>query len=314
MTDGRINSARDWAYEQLKQRIIDGDLAPGERLTELQLCEVLEVSRTPLRAALQRLQQEGLVERTRAGHLHVAPMTPEQVRQLFAVRAALESLCTYEATLRMTPDVATRLVALLAEIELAAEQGRHRDVSRRGSEFHRVLYEAAGNQVAIDLLTVVRDQIERYRHIGPDSEPGRSEAAAAEHRHLCELVLAGDAEGAAWAAREHVLHSLDAILRVLAAGEERPEGQPRRSGEGRASGKRFSPQQRSPVDGRYPGGQPGSSGGRDGRRPSEDIEAIAKGEAAAAQEAGMSDREGSTPPPQAGMTAREGSMPPPDGA
>ncbi|MBX5475618.1 MAG: GntR family transcriptional regulator [Clostridia bacterium] len=213
----RTSMARDWAYERLAQAIVEGELRPGERLVEMRLSERFQVSRTPLREALQRLEQEGLVERLPSGRMAVARLTPERAAQLFSVRAVLEALAAYEAAGRFTDEQAERLRALADEIELAAQQGRHRDVSRRGAEFHALVHHVSGNQVASALLDVIRAQLQRYRKLGPEGEPGRSAAAAKEHRRMCELLLAGERRRAALAMYRHVMNSRDAVLRVLTA-------------------------------------------------------------------------------------------------
>lgn len=222
----RRTSTRDIAYEALKAAILDGRLASGEAIIEERLAEQLQVSRTPLREALQRLESEELVIRRTNGRLLVAPLSRQQVEELFAVRALLEGLVARQATQRVTPEALARLRRITESIEQAARAGETEAVSLYGEQFHTELYHLSENSLATRLLNQLRDQIRRYRRIGPVEDPDRAARAAQEHRQLYELVAAGRAEEAETAMRSHIEASLAAVVRSLARLAEQGESRP----------------------------------------------------------------------------------------
>lgn len=219
-------SAGDIAYETLKTAVLDGRLAPGEPLIEERLAEQLQVSRTPLREALRSLEADELAVRQSNGRLLVAPLSTQQVAELFSVRALLEGLVARQATERMTPDGLAQLRRTAETIEQAAAAGELEAVSLHGEAFHALLYQLSGNGYAARLLTQLRDQIRRYRRIGPVEDPERARQAAREHRLMFELIEAGQAATVEAAMRSHIEASLAAatrsVSRLLANREERP--------------------------------------------------------------------------------------------
>jgi DNA-binding GntR family transcriptional regulator len=142
-------------YERLRELIIDGRLAPGTRLVETDVAARLGVSRTPVRGALQRLQQEGFVvdsptlQQTRPT---VAPLTSEDARELFLLVGALEGLAAHRAALGTATD-RTALATSLAEINeafasaAAAKRPDHGRIFELDEQFHRCYMSAAGPRV-----------------------------------------------------------------------------------------------------------------------------------------------------------------------
>lgn len=192
------------AYEQLYEMIVNGRLPPGARIAEGPLADVLGVSRTPVREALQRLRQEGLLVEVGGGsglrgRLAVAPLQRERMEELFALEGAIEALAVrglsnVEATQR------EELARRLEEIERAfhAEAGRQTPEYDRLFEqhqaFHRTLVEAAAGPETRAVLRTIRPQLDRYEWFyapiaGPDFTPTRREHAA-----IVEAVRRGDAQ------------------------------------------------------------------------------------------------------------------------
>ena len=160
-------------YTELRDLIIHGRLAPGARLIELELAARLGVSRTPLRAALQRLQQEGYVVDTptlQQSRLVVAPMTQEDAREVFHLVGTLEGLAAYQAAQLDGPDRA-RLAAEMkrtnAALKLAAEE-RHPAYDRLfdlDERFHRSYVKAGAGPRLLALHEAVKPQAERYERL-----------------------------------------------------------------------------------------------------------------------------------------------------
>ncbi len=209
-------SAGDIAYEYLKNAILDGRLAAGESLLEEQLALQLQVSRTPLREALQRLESDELVVRQSNGRLLVAPLSVQQVEELFTVRSLIEGLVARQATERMTPEVLEKLRRITETMEQAAREGRTEAVSLHGEEFHTLLYGLSQNRYTIRLLAQLKDQIRRYRRIGPVSDAERAVRAAGEHRRMYEFMAAGRGREVELAMRSHIEASLASAVASVA--------------------------------------------------------------------------------------------------
>jgi len=209
-------SVRDRTYEALKQAIVRGRLAPGQRIVEAQVAELLNISRTPLREALLRLEAEGFVERVTSGGVRVRGLSLEEIRELYAVRSVLEGLTAREATERITNEQLESLANLIRQIE-EADSGASPDVhriARLGEEFHQIILEASGNRKCADLLRLLQDHIDRYRQF-TIAMPGRGRAAAKEHEALLEALRLRDPEKAERAMRAHVLEAGQWLTRRL---------------------------------------------------------------------------------------------------
>ncbi len=208
-------SVRDKAYDVIKRAIVRGTLSPGQRLVEVRIAETLNVSRTPLREAILRLEAEGFVERLASGGVRVKALSAAEIRELYAVRSVLEGLAAREAAERLTDEQIDRLTGLIRQLKNA--DGSAPDVARiaaLGEEFHRIILEASGNQTCTELLRLLRDHINRYRHL-TIAIPGRHRAAAKEHETLFAVLRQRDPEQSERAMRTHVLEAGEWMMRRL---------------------------------------------------------------------------------------------------
>jgi DNA-binding GntR family transcriptional regulator len=192
------------AYDQLFEMIVHGRLPPGARIAEGPLAESLGLSRTPVREAMQRLRQEGLLIEVGGGsglrgRLAVAPLQRERMEELYALAGAIEALAVRGLD---TVDAAQReeLARRLERIERAF----HAEARRRAPEydrlfelhqaFHRTLVEAAAGPETRAVLRTIRPRMDRYEWFyapmaGPDFTPTRREHAA-----IVEAVRQGSAQ------------------------------------------------------------------------------------------------------------------------
>lgn len=155
-------SLRVQARDQLRTHIVDGRLAPGQRLVETQLSTELGVSRGTLREALRHLEQEGLVVSDRRGHLRVRTQTAREVREIYDVRIALETMAA--VLVSQSPDRDDRVAQLRNALQpLKAERVPLTKTVERDLEFHRHLCELSDNRTLLDtwthLLTRIRASI-----------------------------------------------------------------------------------------------------------------------------------------------------------
>ncbi len=197
----------DQVYDQLVAAISSGRLAPGERLTQERLAEMLGVSRQPVSHALQLLKHRGLViEHGRRG-LAVAPLDGARVRNLYQVREALDGLAAGLAAMRIAGGTARTAEIAAFEGALAAGQelGDTADISElveADVAFHRALYALSGNPEIAETVAEQWPQFMRSMAMVLDGG-GRRRTIWNEHREIAAAVLGGDAAAAERLAREH---------------------------------------------------------------------------------------------------------------
>jgi DNA-binding GntR family transcriptional regulator len=215
-------------YERLRDLIIDGRLAPGARIVETEVASRLGVSRTPVRGALQRLQQEGYVidsptlQQTRPT---VAPLTADDARELFMLVGALEGLAAFRAAFGSTAE-RLALAASLAEINdafaMAASAARpdHTRIFELDSRFHRGYMKAAGPRIRA-LHEMVKPQAERYERLYVSMLTSELHTSVAEHKAIVRAFRSGNAPNAQAAVETNWRNAAERLAAVVAAAGER---------------------------------------------------------------------------------------------
>ncbi|AQA26208.1 FCD domain protein [Rhodococcus sp. MTM3W5.2] len=194
-------SLREIAYDELRQRIVDLRLAPGQRLIERDLAAELQVSRIPLREALQLLQNDGLVVIVPRRGAIVAPFGVDEVRDLFDVRESLEVLAARLAAERAEPDSLTALRDQLQAARAATERHDEPAIAAANARFHSLIVEMSGNPLLRSLLQPLEARVQWLFHLTKERDPGKQ---CEEHEELCTAIAAGDPERAAEIAYLHV--------------------------------------------------------------------------------------------------------------
>ena len=200
---------RDQAYARLRDAILDGTLEPGEQLKDAELAEWLGLSRTPIREAVARLEEYGLVETEPNRYTRVAPLSARDARDAFPVVAALQALAAALGVSRLTDaDLeAMRLVNGDFEAALSAE-----DVDAAvaaDDRFHAVLVQASANAEIARSLDRLMPKIRRLERARFGSLAGRR--SVEHHERILALCAADEPEQAAQAVRENWL-SLGALI------------------------------------------------------------------------------------------------------
>lgn len=198
-------------YEVLKNAILQGDLAPGQPLVETTLATWCQVSRTPIREALVRLEQDGLVERNERG-LVVRKRSPEEILDIYETRIVLEATAGRVAAERRTEHDLRALRRLLDQAEKVAADNTDRQV-QINREFHRAASRASHNESLIDLLERLNLHLARYP-VTTLAFPGRWENATKEHTALVEAIERRDAAAAHELAQTHFTEARDIRLRL----------------------------------------------------------------------------------------------------
>jgi DNA-binding GntR family transcriptional regulator len=197
--------------DQIRGRILDGTLKPGERLVEDRLSIELGVSRVPVREALRGLSVEGLVTLLPRRGATVVEITPETVAELVEVRALLEGLNAKLAAQRHDPEIVAQLEETLVRGNKAAKTGTAEELARLNAEFHERLAEASRNSVLSDVMRGLRERTSIAFAIN-----GRTRAREdwEEHAGVLAAVIAGDAELAALLANRHVQNAAAAFAKA----------------------------------------------------------------------------------------------------
>jgi DNA-binding GntR family transcriptional regulator len=208
-------SGSQFAYSEVKRRILNLDFKPGTRLFEESLAASLGVSRTPLREALRQLESESLLERQPAGGLVVPVLDGVEIANLYDVRAALESLMATGAARVATAEDGQALEGIVARH--AALIDFPDEAIRFGTALHSAIADLADNSWAVRLHGQVASQMERYRQFTNHSET-RRRTALAEHGQLVAAVAANDSALAGKLAFDHVIGARDEALRAIGGG------------------------------------------------------------------------------------------------
>lgn len=205
-------STRDFAYTEIKKMIITGELAPDRPIVEDRLATQLEISRTPLREALQRLEIEELVVRQQNGRLKVAPISVQEVKEIFNVRSKLEEIVILQAIYHATEDDIRHLANLTLMIRETYRQKNIEDILYYGNKFHQYLYDLSQNKTVVNILSQLNDHISRYRRLIPIQRLTRFKDSVEEHEHILQCIKDKDKDGAVKAMQAHIMNSLEAAI------------------------------------------------------------------------------------------------------
>lgn len=197
---------RDVVCEALRAAIQSGELPPGERLMEIPLAEELGVSRTPIREAIRKLEQEGFVVMIPRRGTYVADITLKDINQVFEIRSSLEELAASLASERITPDELEELERHLVSINDYMESRDFDKIVAADIAFHEVLYSASRNDRLIEIIHNLREQTFRFRSVSMN-QPGRLAKTWEEHRLLVEALADHNPQQARRIARIHMEHS-----------------------------------------------------------------------------------------------------------
>jgi DNA-binding GntR family transcriptional regulator len=197
----RTRSRADLVYDSLRDAIWEGRYAHGERLREEEIGRALGVSRTPVRAALQRLQQCGLLVIGAGRGLVVAELTRQQVLELYAMREILEGSAARFAARHANPAEIEILYHLQRALAGAADDAIA--LIKLNRRFHQTIYEAAHNQYLTQALDTLHDSL-ALLHNTTFRMPNRRRESDAEHLTIVAAIERRDADEAERAARLHI--------------------------------------------------------------------------------------------------------------
>jgi len=196
----RHRSLRDETVDELRRLILSGDVAPGERLSELSISERLGVSRLPVREAFRRLEAEGLLESLPRRGVRVVELDGDELSTVREVRIALELIAVRQTIEKQDPDVLAALRGSLERGRVAAAGGDTATLAAINEEFHELLGTGAGSRFLADTLRSVRNQA--HHLVGGVS--AAVEPSWDEHAAIIQATVDGDSELACMLMRRHL--------------------------------------------------------------------------------------------------------------
>lgn len=210
----------DQAYDRIKEDLVVCRLRPGAEVTEAGLAAHYDLGLAPIRAALSRLVQEGLVNVVpRRGYI-VAPITSQSVKEVFDLRLLLEPAAARAAAGHVDVDLLRKVSSGPYQ-----ERGNARDLSflKDNRNFHLLIARAAGNQRMTRILESLLDEMERLLHLGLFASNRESlyidhEMQRRQHEALVEALAAGDQAAAEKAAIQHIEHSRQLVMHAVMNG------------------------------------------------------------------------------------------------
>lgn len=210
----RPHSVREAAYAHLRGAILMGALLPGARISEPGLAQELGVSRTPVREALQRLAQEGLVELLPGKGARVRVLSTEEVREVYDVRALLEGEAAALAAQNATEDELSRLERLLQALDVLPKEAYAQQM-QVDFDFHTALIEAAHNKTLARIYADLRSSLTLVRSF--QQTLSQHPKTRQQHRAILSALKARNPAEAAEAARAHVRYFRDLVMQSLQA-------------------------------------------------------------------------------------------------
>ena len=202
MNQFKTTSLADQVFEKLENDIIQGVYPRGEILTELKLVDQLGVSRTPIRDALRRLEQERLIEDTGKGS-RVVGITEEDLEDIMNIRQRIEGLAAYYATKNMTPDGLAELTHIVDLQDFYYDKGDAEQLRQVDEQFHDLICYLSKRTVIMDTLIPLHRKTRRYRRISME-DWSRTVNTRKEHKAIFDAMASGDADLAESLMAKHI--------------------------------------------------------------------------------------------------------------
>ena len=210
MIEHKTISLADQVFDHLENDILSGKYQRGEILTESKLSAELGVSRTPIREALRRLEQEHIIEESGKGSV-VIGITEKDLEDIFMIRKSLECQVAALAAKNRTEEQLKQLREALEFQEFYLNKKDPDQIKLMDSRFHETLYKLSGSTAFYDTLVPLHKKIQKYRRASVEKR-SRAEASVREHRSIYEAIAAGNAQEAEQQMIQHIENARKSIL------------------------------------------------------------------------------------------------------
>ncbi|NYT86167.1 GntR family transcriptional regulator [Pusillimonas harenae] len=205
---------KERAADSMREAILSGVFAPGQKLVERELCEQLDVSRSCVREALQHLQSEGLIKIIPHKGPEVAVISKDEVVQLYAVRKKLEGLVGASFCTNASPQEKQELKSKVKDLAQYLDEPSHPDLLRMKNEFYAILLKGAGNEFASAMLRQLNNRVSILRRISM-AQAGRLGQTIDELEAIVQAIDAGNPDAVEKLCEQHVENSARNLLLTL---------------------------------------------------------------------------------------------------
>ena len=214
----RPKTIRELVYEEIKNHILSGYYRPGQRLIETNLAEELNVSRTPIRDALNRLEAEGLITSSPTRGLTVTKLSKDDIKDLYQARAVLEGLAAKLAALMATEEELRDFSNFIQKMELIYRKNKDaknvKEIVTSNNQFHRIICQMSKNKVVFKMLADLENPITLVRSTSWVNDERKHETFL-EHRSIAEAILGRDPEKAQKIAEQHIYNAWKSAEKAL---------------------------------------------------------------------------------------------------
>lgn len=211
MLDHKTVSLADQVYDALETDILSGKFARGDILTENKLCEIMGVSRTPIREALRRLEQENLIKESGKGSV-VIGISEKDLEDIFTIRFQIEGIAAEKAAKNCTDAELEQLRNALELQEFYLTKHNAEEIKLMDNRFHEILYQISGSVTFYNILLSLHKKVQKYRKASIQST-SRANESVEEHKLIFNAIASRDCEKAKYYATKHVENAYTHIIR-----------------------------------------------------------------------------------------------------
>ena len=204
----------NYVYDQIKDRILTNQYRPGDRLSETQIADEFDMSRTPVREAIKILSKENLVEVHNGAGIFVKMVTLKEIVDIFQVRMILEcsalKLAWENIALAELEELESLWVELSSRI-FAGEKVNSIEIANMDSDLHLFIAQRCSNKYLADLLIETKERVRRFQQLSAESL-GNAEETVRQHLEILQLMKCKNQEAALSAMKKHIQNAMDYIV------------------------------------------------------------------------------------------------------
>jgi DNA-binding GntR family transcriptional regulator len=212
-------SLRERVYIHIKDLILEGEFKTGDRLVERELAERLNISRTPIREALFRLESQGFVKTVPRKGVIVADISEKEIIEVFTILSSLEVLAAKLAAQKLDDETKSKFIEYSSKIEACLKDDNNSDFSQLHGELNHLLYSSAKNNKLYEMLSGLSDYIRAFAKTGYKN-PGRPKQSMKEHLRIMEAIVNQEVEMAEYLTKIHIENSRKAYIEAVNLGKK----------------------------------------------------------------------------------------------
>ena len=200
---------RENVADEIRMKILNGDMKPGDKIIEQELASEFGISRGPVREALRQLEQEGMVEYSRNVGCSVKHIGMDDVYEIYYMRANYEMMAVRLYNAPFPRETIEKMEQVLEQMKQLHKE-EYRKVFELDNKFHETLYQASGSKVLANVLTDFHNYVQRVRKMTLKSKE-RAEKSNDEHRMIAQAIHDHDPEKAQMLANQHIMRTIENI-------------------------------------------------------------------------------------------------------